>query len=121
MDVHERIRLELRGVRAVWRRELIRFAETDLSAAERTAQLRQLEYRSLAVLAGTADRIRASGSEAEKLAELTQLRAEIAAAASADVGLSILAPPAIEPEHERRSAVQRPTGPASRDRYQRQP
>ncbi len=53
VDIHQRIRLELREVWAVWRRELARFDEAGLSAAERTARLEQLQRRSLAVLAGT--------------------------------------------------------------------
>lgn len=51
MDIHKRIRLELREVRAVWRRELIRFEETSLPAAQRSVQLAELRRRSLALLA----------------------------------------------------------------------
>jgi hypothetical protein len=121
MDIHKGIRLELREVRAVWRRELARFEETSLSAVERTVQIEKLRRRSLTVLAGTADRIRAAGGEADELVELTQLRAEIASASSADAGLHILSTPVAEPDIERRPSLQRPTGPASRDRHQRQP
>lgn len=90
MDIHKRIRLELREVRAVWRRELIRFEETSLPAAQRSVQLAELRRRSLAVLAGTAARVRAAGSVPDEVAELTQLRAEIAAASAADASLPIL-------------------------------
>jgi len=121
MDIHKRIRLELREVRAVWRRELIRFEETSLPAAQRTVQLAELRRRSLAVLAGTADKVRASDSVPDEAAQLTQLRADIASASSADASLPILAASAVEPKHERRPTVQRPTGAASRDRHQRQP
>ena len=89
-DIHKRILLELREVRAVWRRELARFEETSLPAAQRTVQLAELRRRSLAVLAGTADKVRASGSVPDELAKLTQLRVEIAAASSADASLPIL-------------------------------
>ncbi len=90
MDIHKRIRLELREVRAVWRRELIRFEETSLPAAQRSVPLAELRRRSLAVLASTAARVRAAGSVPDEVAELTQLRAEIAAASSADASLPIL-------------------------------
>jgi ABC-type amino acid transport substrate-binding protein len=74
----------------VWRRELIRFEETSLPAAQRSVQLAELRRRSLAVLAGTAARVRASDSVPDAVAALTQLRVEIAAASSADASLPIL-------------------------------
>jgi len=121
VDIHQRIRLELREVWAVWRRELARFDEAGLSAAERTARLEQLQRRSLAVLAGTANGIEASGSVTDEIAELTKLRAEIDSASSGNIGLPILEASAAEPEDERRPSLERPTGPASGDRHQRQP
>lgn len=114
MDIHRRIGLELRGVRAVWHRELARFEESELSGDERSARVDALRRRSLVVLAGTAAMIRDAGGDVHELAALMELRAEIGLPHSVDDGPSILAAPAAELADERRRPVE-PPRPAPRD------
>lgn len=114
MDIHRRIELELRGVRAVWRRELARFDESDLSVDRRTALVAALRRRSLVVLAATAARIHDAGADGDELAALTELRAEIGLPDSVDDGPPILAIPVTEPPDERRRPVE-PPRPTPRD------
>jgi hypothetical protein len=77
VDDNARIRLQLRLLLVMWRRELRRLDEGALSREVRAARRSEMRNRARSVLANTAELIVAAGNDPRDIAELDQARAEI--------------------------------------------
>jgi hypothetical protein len=77
VDDRARIRLQLRLLLVIWRREVRRLAEGRLPVEERAARHAELRIRARHVLAATAEQIRAAGDDPADLERLDRARAEI--------------------------------------------
>jgi hypothetical protein len=77
VDDRARIRLQLRLLLVIWRREVRRIAEGRLPVGDRAARQAELRVRARNVLASSAEQIRAVGDHPSDLERLDRARAEI--------------------------------------------
>jgi hypothetical protein len=77
VDKRARIRLQLRLLLVIWRREIRRLAESEASADARAARMSELRVRAHNVLGITADQIHAAGNDPEELEQFARAHGEI--------------------------------------------